>query len=469
MLAVWPLPKSYLLTVGFALLLSAAPLLRGLVYDLPLSVYLLIFCGIFLQLSANLKHLNTRFTRQASMMLLAWLTLLLAHFLWINPEPHYWDNAQHLLPENLSINTFNLANSFSYIGSFLLLSITFFIALCIGKSRHLSIVFIKTFMFGSIAGIIFTFIASTSDRFTSGFSYRHALVNPNHTAHLIALLLLILLWFTHRSLRHFKRHHHWRGFLKLLDTIEIPHLAQALFILFSLLLLLSGLLLTHSRGGLLVAIISLTFMMGIFIIKYYNKHTTRQLIIGLLPLIIIGVGCLFLLSPYGLFFHETLHQEGFALGDRPAIYQRTIAMIASAPLWGVGPGNFPAAFPLFRDGQMLSEGLVNSAHSHYLQLAAELGLIGMSLAIISQLYFLRIFIRGLQHHRERYGFSTLGLSIWLLASLHSLFDFPLQIPGLAAIVLTLLTVCAAQSLKPSKARSGTVVAAAHTRDAPALD
>ena len=444
-------------------------MLRGLVYDLPLSLYLLLFCGILGLLYQNLRHLSTQFTKHACLILLAWLSLFLIHSLWISPEQHYWDDTQFLLPENTSINTYNHTNSLSYIGSFLLLSITFFIALCIGKSRHLSITFIKTLMFSSIASIIFTFIASTSDRFSSDFSYRHGLVNPNHTAHLIALLLLIVLWFAHRSLRRFKRHHHWRGLIKLLDTIEIKHLAQFLFILFSLLLLLSGLLLTHSRGGLLVATLSLVFMMSIFLIKYYNKHSTRQLIIGLLPLSFIGIGCLFMLSPYGLFLHDTLYNEGFALGDRPVIYDRTIAIIANTPLWGVGPGNFSAAYPLFRDGQMMSEGLVNKAHSHYLHLAAELGLIGLTLAIVTQLYFLRIFIRGLLHHRERYSFSTLGLSIWVLASLHSLFDFPLQIPGLAIIVLALLTICAAQSLKPSKKRSQCATPSAANRpDAPTL-
>ncbi len=445
-------------------------MLKGLVYDLPLSLYLLFFCGIFGLMYQNLWQVNTQFTKHACLILLAWLGLFLTHALWINPDQQYWDNIQFLLPQDTFINAYNHTNSFHYIGSFLLLSITFFISLCIGKSRNLSITFIKVLMFGSIASIIYTFIAITSNRFASGFSYRHGLVNPNHTAHLIALLLLLLLWFTYRSLRKFKRHHHWHGLIKLLDTIEIRHLALFLFILFSLLLLLSALLLTHSRGGFLVAMLSLMFMMSIFLVKYYNKHSARQLIIGLLPLGLIGIACLFMLSPYGLFLHDTLYNDGFALGDRPVIYDRTIAIIADTPLWGVGPGNFSAAYPLFRDGQMMSEGLINKAHSHYLHLAAELGFVGLALAIITQFYFLRIFVRGLLLHRERYSCSTLGLSIWVLASLHSLFDFPLQIPGLAIIVLALLTVCATQSLKTPKkrSRSAATPSALYTPDAPTL-
>ena len=102
-------------------------------------------------------------------------------------------------------------------------------------------------------------------------------------------------------------------------------------------------------------------------------------------------------------------------------------------------------FQQYRPGNISADGIIDKAHNSYLEFSSEMGL-PMLLILMTALSWLgALLYNGVKGRKERYVTPALGLSIWLLAALYSLIDFPLQIPGLAALFIAITTVCASQA------------------------
>ncbi|MDW8212252.1 MAG: O-antigen ligase family protein [Roseiflexaceae bacterium] len=71
----------------------------------------------------------------------------------------------------------------------------------------------------------------------------------------------------------------------------------------------------------------------------------------------------------------TVTPENFAVVERMAHLQAGWEMFRSAPLFGVGPGNYSVAYPEFAVGAWYASR--GHAHNYYLHMAAETGIIGI--------------------------------------------------------------------------------------------
>lgn len=71
----------------------------------------------------------------------------------------------------------------------------------------------------------------------------------------------------------------------------------------------------------------------------------------------------------------TVTPENFAVVERMAHLQAGWEMFRSAPLFGVGPGNYSVAYPEFAVGAWYASR--GHAHNYYLHMAAEAGIIGL--------------------------------------------------------------------------------------------
>lgn len=427
------------------MLLALSCLLRGLVYDLSVALMIPACLLLLLMLHKRLRNLNHRLVWLGTFFIIALTVIVFLQPFLLTPNANYWQHAATILGKDFPLRSYDWTAQYSAFGRLCFLAAVFYISLCIGQSRRLSLLFMQTLLFAAITTVTITFLLSAPNRFSSHFSYVHGFINPNHAAHFLAILMLLSLWQAHRWLRVFRARHLWRGYLKLIDSIQIKHLFQLIFIAFCALLLGSTLLLSNSRGGIMVALLAISAMVCILLLKHHSKHQLkRQPLLRIMPIFALAMLMFWILSPYGHFFQNTLQREGLDLGDRPEIYQMSLHMVADHPLLGVGFGNFASAFALYRTNKMLTEGLIDKAHSNYLEFAAEMGLPALLLLMALALYLLRVFLSGLSQHQERYGMPALGIGLWLLSATHSLFDFPLQIPALAAINIAILTICACQ-------------------------
>jgi O-antigen ligase len=116
---------------------------------------------------------------------------------------------------------------------------------------------------------------------------------------------------------------------------------------------------------------------------------------------------------------------------RFAVYRLTWRMAADHPAIGVGLGQFGNVFQAYRDATVPGLGVWDRAHNTYLQVAAEAGLpvLGLALATVATVF------AGLAAGVARGGAGRVaalfGAVSLAMPMLHSLVDYPAQIPGYA--------------------------------------
>lgn len=136
----------------------------------------------------------------------------------------------------------------------------------------------------------------------------------------------------------------------------------------------------------------------------------------------------------------TVTPENFAVVERMAHLQAGWEMFRSAPLFGVGPGNYSVAYPEFAVGAWYASR--GHAHNYYLHIAAEAGIIGFIayLALIGGV--IRQAVCALRRTTDPvlYGTAVGGCGIIAAVAGHNLFEnlhvlnFGIQLAVVWAIV-----------------------------------
>ncbi|ABU60295.1 O-antigen polymerase [Roseiflexus castenholzii DSM 13941] len=118
----------------------------------------------------------------------------------------------------------------------------------------------------------------------------------------------------------------------------------------------------------------------------------------------------------------TVTPENFAVVERMAHLQAGWEMFRSAPLFGVGPGNYSVAYPEFAvGGWYASRG---HAHNYYLHMAAETGIIGIVAYLALLGGVIRQALRALRRTTDPilYGATVGGCGIIAAVAGHNLFE-----------------------------------------------
>ncbi|MEK7477311.1 MAG: O-antigen ligase family protein [Candidatus Coatesbacteria bacterium] len=117
---------------------------------------------------------------------------------------------------------------------------------------------------------------------------------------------------------------------------------------------------------------------------------------------------------------------------RAGMWDASLRMIRHSPMGGIGPGGFVEAWPGFR-AREFAMFVTDYAHSEIMQVAVELGLIGLGLAIWGFACWWRIASRFSMADPDRYA---AGAALAAFA-IFALVDFPLHVPVLALLVVFL--------------------------------
>lgn len=135
---------------------------------------------------------------------------------------------------------------------------------------------------------------------------------------------------------------------------------------------------------------------------------------------------------------------------RQALYDAAIEAIGDAPLLGMGYGTYPAVFHLYRTDNSLLRVRADKAHNTYLENALELG-IPATVALNGSILLLALLCaRGVRRRRRDIYYPAAGLSASVLVALHSVPDFSLQIPAVAATYSLILAAGCAQSWRTAE-------------------
>ena len=215
------------------------------------------------------------------------------------------------------------------------------------------------------------------------------------------------------------------------------------------LLLLFGLILTKSRGGLLAAAVSIPAVL--FVYYFSRKKIPGVLLIFLSSLAIIAIAALVYFQYRDITVYST-SLDALSIRTRFSIWVSTLKMFAARPWAGWGWGTFQYIYPQFKDPRIWYT--VPHAHNEFLQIMGEGGIIGLISVIFCLGWSLSRLLKNYIHFPSTIaGLFSLGAAGSLVYGVvHASFDFILRLPANAC----LLTVIAGLGLASfrSEERSG---------------
>ena len=210
------------------------------------------------------------------------------------------------------------------------------------------------------------------------------------------------------------------------------------------------LMICQSRG--IWISISLTAILAIYIIFKFNllkafKENKRWLVLLLITFMIITViySTDNPLNKSAITVTEraisTFDLQDSSLNARLLMGMNTLKMIKDKPLFGSGIGTFKMNYlnyqaDFIKDNAHFEKYHLNAkeAHNEYLQIGAELGLIGLGIFLSIFFIFFLIIIKYFNKEKsDRRKIIVFGLSLGIVCFLiHSLLTFPLHVPALGS-------------------------------------
>jgi len=192
-----------------------------------------------------------------------------------------------------------------------------------------------------------------------------------------------------------------------------------------------------SKGGLLLFVTG----SGFWIITRFATGSQKGIVRIAVPVVALSFALMLITGQHTLSrFSAWMEEDGGPLQSfRVSIFQDTMTMIATQPVSGVGVGNFPAVFPLFRN-QSINASPIIHPESDWLWLAAEMGAPGLS--IMATLVFLLFWLMlpfGADRTAPIRGGALMAVVLLLL---HSLFDVPGHRLGTVLIAIWLYRMAA---------------------------
>jgi O-antigen ligase/Tfp pilus assembly protein PilF len=244
---------------------------------------------------------------------------------------------------------------------------------------------------------------------------------------------------------------------------------KKILLLIAILAMGTSLIVTFTRGSYLAFGTSLIFMFFVFLIsrgKNFIKNNKKIFIIALVAIIIITF--LFVvptplnksstvISKIKSRISVTQLTQDSSFKRRIATWKFTVMMIKDHPLIGSGIGTFKyntlryqAEF--FAQGENRSlypHGFADKAHNEYLQLWAELGIIGLGIFIWLIISYLRFGLKILRKIKDEY---RQGIIIGLMGAVvavlvDGIFGFPLHLPATIVLFWLALGLTVAVGLK----------------------
>ncbi|MEW5804093.1 MAG: O-antigen ligase family protein [bacterium] len=219
-----------------------------------------------------------------------------------------------------------------------------------------------------------------------------------------------------------------RGFLLNLN-IEDHDQAKRILLMFLIAIMFLALLLSGSRGGILSLAVAF-ILMSVFLL--FRSKVKRYALAGV-AIVLIALG-------YGLLTGMSATLKRFEkLSDDAQIRVRfattSLGIVRDFPLMGTGWGTFEKAYPKYQDPKD-DKWVIDHAHHDWVELAAEMGLVGLGLGIFFLFFCLGYFFFLWKKRKNSLsvGIGLGGMGAITSLALHSLTDFNMHIPANALLL-----------------------------------
>jgi O-antigen ligase len=208
---------------------------------------------------------------------------------------------------------------------------------------------------------------------------------------------------------------------------------------------LAAMFMTVSRGAVVVSLLALIIA---FTTYFWRDVPGRS---GLITAFAAsGAVAIIVLQLMGASVNARFDFQGAADQGRIEAYKSTLRMIGDHPWFGTGQGTFAYAFPAYRSSNVSMWGVWDIAHNTLLEIASDMGVPIAALVVIAWGMIFAALVHGVRVRRYDRIFPVAALALGILAVLHSLIDFSLQIPGYAIMALAVVGAGLTQSFAASK-------------------
>lgn len=242
---------------------------------------------------------------------------------------------------------------------------------------------------------------------------------------------------------------HGRFFWRALKYRLFVAAPKGIVIRFAMLMLcVVAMFMTASRAGVVLSLLALIVAFCAFFRRDLTRHRSRTIAVagG-------GAAALVLMVIMGGRVSERFDWVGFSDEGRFETYRSTLRMIRDHPWFGTGQGTFAYAFPTYRGPNPSVWGVWGMAHSTLLEIGADMGIPIALVVVAAWSVIFAVLIYGVAVRRRTLVVPIAALSVALLAVLHSLIDFTLQIPGYSIVALSLVGAGLAQSFPTERGKA----------------
>lgn len=213
---------------------------------------------------------------------------------------------------------------------------------------------------------------------------------------------------------------------------------QSWFVIANMIILITALFLTHSRGGFLSALVGL---LGFFVLLSIYKHTRHGAFTYSTTGFLLMALVIFEISGENLMHRFNAFEE--SSDGRFKIYDAIANGINQNPWYGLGYGTFENSFRLYRNEDIPFH--INFGHNTYLENIFELGLLQALLLFAAIALVALQCLKGVRDRHKHKLYPAIGFSATLLVANHSFMDFSLQIPAVAVTYAAMMGAAYAQS------------------------
>jgi O-antigen ligase len=250
-------------------------------------------------------------------------------------------------------------------------------------------------------------------------------VNPNHFSGLLEMILPLALataaWRWDNTGRHSGKTGLGEG------------RAAAVFFAALAMLIAAGILVSHSRMGLVSATAGAALAAGLWTCRAERPQRRRRAAALAGALMALALLALWIGTQPAVERFRQINQDS---ASRIDLWRESWPLVRERPLFGAGWGAYPRLYPQVQATQL--EFAVEHAHNDYLELATEFGIPGAALLV-----FLAagVALRALTRRRlqDRAAYQALGAACGIAAlGVHSIADFNLRLPANALIFSALL-------------------------------
>lgn len=207
------------------------------------------------------------------------------------------------------------------------------------------------------------------------------------------------------------------------------------------LLLFGGLLLSESRAGFGATVLG-AILLGIALLR--GRRPSRPGV-GWALAVAILFGAALVVITGSAFFHKMSGLADQDILGRFRIWQLSVAAIRQSPWLGWGLGTFPDLYPLFQPADLQIGN--DKAHSTVLEWMLDLGIPPAICGFATVLVPIAVCLRGCWRRRTDRYLPAVAFAAAMVAILHSVVDFSLQIPAITFLVSALLGLGWAQAFR----------------------